>query len=167
HLVVRRRNRPDTESHVVIVGPGGGLVAVGFTHFYEPELKRRQWRIDPFAFLAAALGHTGGPAPDVTTLTGRRIFFSHIDGDADGPYLVESRWPVRGLARGADGFAFSTGGFGAGEMVWRVAPNSRWRVARAGGADIEAQADSGGTLRVDLGFGRGREIAVRFSRRDG
>jgi hypothetical protein len=89
------------------------------------------------------------------------------DGDADGPYLIESRWPVRALARGADGFAFSAGGFGAGEMVWRVAPNSRWRVARAGGADIEAQADSGGTLRVDLGFGRGREIAVRFSRRDG
>jgi hypothetical protein len=89
------------------------------------------------------------------------------DGDADGPYLIESRWPVRALARGADGFAFSAGGFGAGEMVWRVAPNSRWRVARAGGADIEAEADSGGTLRVDLGFGRGREIAVRFSRRDG
>jgi polysaccharide biosynthesis protein PelA len=81
HLVVRRRNRPDTESHVVIVGPGGGLAAVGFTHFFEPELKRRQWRLDPFAFLAAALGHTGGPMPDVTTLAGRRIFFSHIDGD--------------------------------------------------------------------------------------
>lgn len=81
HLVVRRRNRPDTESHVVIVGPGGGLAAVGFTHFFEPELKRRQWRLDPFAFLAASLGHTGGPMPDVTTLVGRRIFFSHIDGD--------------------------------------------------------------------------------------
>lgn len=81
HLVVRRRNRPDSESHVVIVGPGGGLAAVGYTHFYEPELKRRQWRVDPFTFLAAALGHTGGPAPDATTLAGRRIFFSHIDGD--------------------------------------------------------------------------------------
>lgn len=81
HLIVRRRNRPETESHPVIVGPGGGLAAFGFTHFYEPELKQRQWRLDPFAFLAAAFGHTGGPAPDVTTLAGRRIFFSHIDGD--------------------------------------------------------------------------------------
>jgi hypothetical protein len=81
HLAVRRRNRPETESHVVIAGPGGGLAAFGFTHFYEPELKRRQWRLDPFAFLAAALGHTGGPAPDATTLAGRRIYFSHVDGD--------------------------------------------------------------------------------------
>lgn len=81
HLIVRRRNRPESESHVVIIGPGGGLAAFGFTHFYEPELKRRQWRLDPFAFLAAALGHAGGPAPDATTLVGRRIFFSHIDGD--------------------------------------------------------------------------------------
>jgi polysaccharide biosynthesis protein PelA len=81
HLVVRRRNRPDSESHVVIAGPGGGLAAFGFTHFYESELNLRQWRIDPFAFLAASLGHAGGPSPDATTLVGRRIFFSHIDGD--------------------------------------------------------------------------------------
>jgi hypothetical protein len=80
-LVLRRHARPETESHVVMLGPGGGLASFGYSHFYEPELRRRQWRIDPFAFLAAALGAGGDPVPDVTTLAGRRIFFSHVDGD--------------------------------------------------------------------------------------
>ena len=80
-LVLRRQGQPETESHVVMLGPGGGLASFGYSHFYEPELKRRQWRIDPFAFLTAALGADPGPVPDVTTLVGRRIYFSHIDGD--------------------------------------------------------------------------------------
>ncbi|MBL8833567.1 MAG: hypothetical protein JNL71_14345, partial [Rhodospirillales bacterium] len=80
-LVLRRRGQPDTESHVVMVAPGGGLASFGYSHFFEPELRRRQWRIDPFEFLAAALGSGDGPVPDVTTLVGRRIYFSHVDGD--------------------------------------------------------------------------------------
>jgi hypothetical protein len=80
-LVLRRRGQPDTESHVVMLAPGGGLASFGYSHFFEPELRRRQWRIDPFEFLTAALGAGSGPVPDVTTLVGRRIFFSHVDGD--------------------------------------------------------------------------------------
>jgi len=80
-LVLRRRGVAGTESHVAMTAPGGGVVAFGYTHFYEPELRRRQWRIDPFAFLAASLGVETGPVPDVTTLVGRRIYFSHVDGD--------------------------------------------------------------------------------------
>ncbi|MBI3503498.1 MAG: hypothetical protein HY059_01555 [Proteobacteria bacterium] len=80
-LVLRRQGQPETESHVVMLGPGGGLASFGYSHYYEPELRRRQWRIDPFAFLKAALGDGDGPVPDVTTLVGRRIFFSQVDGD--------------------------------------------------------------------------------------
>jgi polysaccharide biosynthesis protein PelA len=80
-LVLRRRGQPDSESHVVMSGPTGGLIASGFSHFLEPDLNRRQWRIDPFAFLARALAHGDAPVPDTTTLVGRRLYFSHIDGD--------------------------------------------------------------------------------------
>ena len=80
-LILRQRDRPESESHVVMVGKHGGLAAFGYSHFFEPELRRRQWRIDPFAFLAGALGTREAPIPDVTTLVGRRIYFSHIDGD--------------------------------------------------------------------------------------
>jgi hypothetical protein len=81
YLVVRRRGQPSTESHVIMTGPGGGLAAFGYAFYYEPELKRRQWRIDPFAFLTRALAAGAAPVPDTTTLAGRRIYFSHVDGD--------------------------------------------------------------------------------------
>jgi len=80
-LVLRKRDRPETESHVVMLGKMGGLAAFGYAHFFEPDLRRRQWRIDPLAFLARTLGASEAPIPDVTTLVGRRIYFSHIDGD--------------------------------------------------------------------------------------
>ena len=46
-------------------------------------------RIDPFAFLTSSLQLPAIPAPDVTTENGRRLFFSHIDGDGF-PSLSES-----------------------------------------------------------------------------
>ncbi|MBN2092248.1 DUF2194 domain-containing protein [candidate division KSB1 bacterium] len=39
------------------------------------------WRINPFQFFTEALALKNLPIPDVTTLNGRRIFYSHIDGD--------------------------------------------------------------------------------------
>lgn len=47
------------------------------------EAGRRQWVIDPFQFLPAALGlDLGAPVPDVAVLNGARVFYSHIDGDS-------------------------------------------------------------------------------------
>ena len=42
------------------------------------------WRIDPYRFFAQAFDVERIPRPDVTTLNGSRIYFSHIDGDAFG-----------------------------------------------------------------------------------
>jgi len=39
------------------------------------------WRINPFLFFTEAFGLKNMPIPDVTTLNGSRIFYSHIDGD--------------------------------------------------------------------------------------
>lgn len=39
------------------------------------------WYIDPFAFLSEALALPNWPAPDTSTRDGKRIFFTHIDGD--------------------------------------------------------------------------------------
>ncbi|MCI0512701.1 hypothetical protein L0128_05775, partial [candidate division KSB1 bacterium] len=39
------------------------------------------WRINPFKFFEAAFDLKDTPRPDFTTLNGRRIFYSHIDGD--------------------------------------------------------------------------------------
>ncbi len=59
----------------------GGFVLDPFAIAKIPGSDRVRWVVDPFAFLTAALRLAPIPAPDVTTENGRRLFFSHIDGD--------------------------------------------------------------------------------------
>lgn len=81
HLVMRRGDDPASDSHLVVTGPAGGLVTDGYGRYYDAEINRRKWVIDPFAFFRAAFATDDLPKPDVTTLSGRRLYFSHIDGD--------------------------------------------------------------------------------------
>jgi len=72
---------PEQTSALVATGSGGGYAAEGFAIYYEPQADRMAWTLNPFRFLREALGEERFPIPDVTTLDGRRIYFSHIDGD--------------------------------------------------------------------------------------
>jgi polysaccharide biosynthesis protein PelA len=81
HLVLARRDLPNSESHLVVTGPWGGFAAAGYAQFQFPGEGGAQWCIDPFAFFREALGVGDWPRPDTTTQCGRRIFYSHIDGD--------------------------------------------------------------------------------------
>ncbi|MBN2090790.1 DUF2194 domain-containing protein [candidate division KSB1 bacterium] len=50
------------------------------------------WRINPFQFFAQAFDVADLPIPDITTLYGSRIFYSHIDGDGlTGISLIDSK----------------------------------------------------------------------------
>jgi polysaccharide biosynthesis protein PelA len=68
-------------SVVVATSERGGYVAQNYTVLLEPNTERVGWVINPFAFFRAALGDERFPIPDVTTVSGRRLYFSHIDGD--------------------------------------------------------------------------------------
>lgn len=68
-------------SIVVATGPGGGYVAGGFALSYDEGLDVKRWIVEPFEFLTRALGRPDIPVPDPTTASGRRIYFSHVDGD--------------------------------------------------------------------------------------
>lgn len=97
HLVVARRDLADSASHLVVTGPWGGFASDGYVRMEaaighttpadhaadRPSETRHvsQWLLNPFAFFRDALGVAGWPRPDVTTLNGRRIAYSHIDGD--------------------------------------------------------------------------------------
>lgn len=82
HLGIETRHGPTREvSAVVVTGPGGGYAAEAFSIFFEPTADRLAWTIDPFRFFERALGAGLRPIPDATTVAGRRIYFSHIDGD--------------------------------------------------------------------------------------
>jgi len=81
HLVLARRDVPDSESAMVVTGPWGGFAAAEYARFQFPGESGAQWWLDPFAFFREALGVADWPKPDTTTQYGRRIFYSHIDGD--------------------------------------------------------------------------------------
>ncbi|MDX2157308.1 MAG: hypothetical protein SFW09_12445 [Hyphomicrobiaceae bacterium] len=86
----------DADAHLVLEGPlgggrvrsavvatssGGGYASGNFAVYYEPNTDRMRWTLNPFAFFTRAFGDERRPVPDVTTLAGRRMYFSHIDGD--------------------------------------------------------------------------------------
>ena len=80
-LVIERADRVRSQSHVIIVSPRSGFIAPGYAVAPDPETGVKQWFVNPFAFFAEAFATGDLPAPDTTTLCGRRIYYSHIDGD--------------------------------------------------------------------------------------
>jgi hypothetical protein len=65
--------------------------------------------------------------------------------DAQRPYLVDSRWPVRDLAADAGSFTFQAAGYGAGEMTWKVVRPGRYEIlAEDGERTLDSFADAGG-----------------------
>lgn len=74
---------PGEYADVVVTGPQGGYAAPGYV-YHEQDVNDNTvtaWYINPFNFLKQALDPDIYPVPDVTTHNGRRIFYSHIDGD--------------------------------------------------------------------------------------
>jgi polysaccharide biosynthesis protein PelA len=69
------------KSAVVVLGPNGGFAALNYELYIEPDAQRVRWAINPFAFFARAFGDQPFPIPDTTTVSGRRLYYSHVDGD--------------------------------------------------------------------------------------
>jgi polysaccharide biosynthesis protein PelA len=115
HHVVRARSS-DVRRHLVLADPAhawakadgavqvatsprGGFIAPGFAARYDQNDNRQRWIVNPFVFLTAALGPTAFPIPDTTTVSGRRMYFSHIDGDGwNGRAAVAPGDPLEGRA---------------------------------------------------------------------
>lgn len=68
-------------TQLAFIGARGAYVQSGFAIARDDALNRHKWLIDPIGFLQRALGPSLFPIPDTSTLMGRRIYFSHIDGD--------------------------------------------------------------------------------------
>ena len=81
YLVVRHGDDLESDSPLVVVHPNGGYIAGGYTHYSDPERKQQQWYLNPFEFFRLAFATDDLPKPDTTTFFGRRVFYSHIDGD--------------------------------------------------------------------------------------
>ncbi|MFN8057628.1 MAG: hypothetical protein U0Q12_21275 [Vicinamibacterales bacterium] len=83
YLSAQLGDDPGTRSDLVTVGRHGAYVAPGYVYYGSRTNNRefRQWLLNPFEFFRLALGTDGEPKLDTSTLSGRRIYYSHIDGD--------------------------------------------------------------------------------------
>lgn len=83
HLVAHKEQPAGGDSVLIETNKYGGYIAE--TYMYRVSAGEddeiRQWIIDPFLFFRLAFATDDIPKPDTTTLAGRRIFYSHIDGD--------------------------------------------------------------------------------------
>ncbi len=68
-------------SDVITIGSKGSYVAPGYATITINSGKKRYWFLNPYAFYRQAFEVHDLPIPDTTTQTGRRIYYSHIDGD--------------------------------------------------------------------------------------
>lgn len=81
YLRMRRSDVADSVSDLVFTAPWGGFAYKTYVNYVIKDTDRKQWRLNPFLFFEEAFGLKGLPRPDTTTLDGKRIFYSHIDGD--------------------------------------------------------------------------------------
>lgn len=82
-LMARVDGDPETDSVLVCTGPCGGFIAEGYAKYslFNSSENFCKWYVNPFLFLKKAFGLERFPVPDTTTLFGKRIYYSHIDGD--------------------------------------------------------------------------------------
>jgi len=89
HLVIDKTRTPGYESHLVVTGPQGGYVAERYAVYHirlegkneDEEIVNKSWYINPFKFFRTTYKTDKLPKPDTTTIAGKRIYYSHIDGD--------------------------------------------------------------------------------------
>lgn len=81
HFRLRHVAGREAVSDLVVTSANGGYVADGYGVYTDARSGAQQWYLNPFRFFEQALGSGDTPKPDVTTLMGRRIFYSQIDGD--------------------------------------------------------------------------------------
>jgi hypothetical protein len=67
---------------LVTVNDKGGYAAFNYEFCHQrPPLHQGRWLIDPFAFFHKAFGAEPFPIPDVTTISGRRLYFSQLNSE--------------------------------------------------------------------------------------
>ena len=81
YLKAMRSEQKEKLADIVTIGPNGAYVAPGYDRSVSSDERKKHWFLNPFQFFRLAFSSDSVPKPDTTTLSGRRIYYSHIDGD--------------------------------------------------------------------------------------
>ncbi|MBT3182005.1 MAG: DUF2194 domain-containing protein [Deltaproteobacteria bacterium] len=79
YLKLKRRDS-DATFDAIFISNRGAYIGYGYSIYQNPGDFQTRWRINPFKFFKVFF-NGDFPKPDVTTLNGTRITYSHIDGD--------------------------------------------------------------------------------------
>ena len=80
-LSISKLNQANSHSAAVVTTPQGALVLEDYLLFFEDFSEQIRWIVNPFLFFEQALDIKQQPRFDTSTLWGKRIFYTHIDGD--------------------------------------------------------------------------------------
>lgn len=82
HATVRERDS-QTEGTLIATGPHGGYAAEDYALYVgrRDGGEFKKWYINPYQFFRLTLDQEPIPKADTTTIAGRRIYYSQIDGD--------------------------------------------------------------------------------------
>ncbi len=101
HLRLKAPQYAEPSSDLIITSDKGGYVAEEYAVFQlydeKDNLVLRQWFINPFQFLKEVFRDDYLPKPDTTTLFGKRIFYSHLDGDGWNNLSQVEKYKNKGL----------------------------------------------------------------------
>ena len=81
YLIVREGNDSTTDASLISAHPNGGYLALDLIHRGDNLRTTRQLYLNIFEYLRRSFATDDLPKPDTTTIVGRRIYYSHIDGD--------------------------------------------------------------------------------------
>jgi len=83
HLKAANKNKSTQDSDLIVTGPHGGYAADGYIFRTDTANGEEvaQWLVNPFEFFRLAFDTDDLPKPDTTTVAGRRMYYSSIDGD--------------------------------------------------------------------------------------
>lgn len=83
HVSARRKGKKEPDACLVFTSPRGGYAAEQYA-LYEQFVRGTEyvfWYLNPFEFFRLIFDGQDLPKPDTSTIAGRRIYYSHIDGD--------------------------------------------------------------------------------------
>jgi polysaccharide biosynthesis protein PelA len=78
---IQGKNPTQAFSSLLNINSNGAYAAGGYFFHQTSETNSNYWHINPFIFVKESLQGKIYPIPDTSTLMGKRIFYSQIDGD--------------------------------------------------------------------------------------
>jgi hypothetical protein len=138
-LNIRSKSHPSHEFTAAVINENGAFLQEAYVVYSDPSkvFTLARWLINPFELFRRVFNDRSFPIPDPTTLSGRRVYYSQIDGDGwNNATLTKKQESVHPLyssqvildqvIKGSPGLPVTVGPIAAEiDLKWFGTPESR------------------------------------------